>query len=133
MSFTSTNKEDYIVDVPYDRSVEKHNIFNVLKSGIIEKINKIPDVQKLRMHPELTSLVCNIVENSIKNNSKNHKIDKKQLVIEILSAPFSLNVNEIQYIKDQIDYLYTNKKIKALPILKVVLKSITGWLQRKLL
>ena len=133
MSFTSTDKEDYIVDVPYDRSLEKHNIFNVLKSGIIEKINKIPDVQKLRMHPELTSLVCNIVENSIQNNGKNHKIDKKQLVVEILSAPFSLNVNEIQYIKDQIDYLYTNRKIKALPILKVVIKSITGWLQRKLL
>jgi hypothetical protein len=133
MSFTSTKTEDYIVDVPYDRSLEKHNIFNVLKSGIIDKINKIPDVQKLRMHPELTSLVCNIVENSIKNNSKNHKIDKKQLVLEILSAPFSLNINEMQYIKDQIDYLYTNKRIKALPILKVMLKSIGGWLQRKLL
>ena len=85
------------------------------------------------MHPELTSLVCNIVENSIKNNGKNHKIDKKQLVIEILSAPFSLNVNEIQYIKDQIDYLFSNGKIKVIPILKVVLKSITGWLQRKFL
>ncbi len=133
MSFTSTKTEDYIVDVPYDQSLEKHNIFNVLKSGIIDKINKIPDVQKLRMHPELTSLVCNIVENSIKNNSKNHKIDKKQLVLEILSAPFSLNINEMQYIKDQIDYLYTNKRIKALPILKVMLKSIGGWLQRKLL
>ena len=133
MSFTSTNKEDYIVDVPYDRSLEKHNIFNVLKAGIIDKINRIPDVQKLRMHPELTSLVCNIVENSIKNNGKNHKIDKKQLVIEILSTPFNLNANKIQYIKDQIDYLYTNGKIKALPILKVILKSITGWLQRKLL
>ena len=133
MSFTSTKTEDYIVDVPYDRSLEKHNIFNVLKSGIIDKINKIPDFQKLRMHPELTSLVCNIVENSIKNNSKNHKIDKKQLVLEILSAPFSLNINEMQYIKDQIDYLYTNKRIKALPILKVMLKSIDGWLQRKLL
>lgn len=133
MSFTSTDKEDYIVDVPYDKSLEKHNIFNVLKAGIIQKINEIPDVQKLRLHPELTSLVCNIVENSIKNNGKNHKIDKKQLVIEILCAPFSLNANEIQYIKDQIDYLYTNGKIKALPILKVILKSITGWLQRKLL
>ena len=133
MSFTSTDKADYIIDVPYDKSLEKHNIFNVLKSGIIDKINKIPDVQKLRMHPELTSLVCNIVENSIKNNSKNHKIDKKQLVLEILSAPFSLNINEMQYIKDQIDYLYTNKRIKALPILKVMLKSIGGWLQRKLL
>ena len=133
MSFTSTDKDDYIVDVPYDKSLEKHNIFNVLKAGIIQKINEIPDVQKLRLHPELTSLVCNIVENSIKNNGKNHKIDKKQLVIEILCAPFSLNANEIQYIKDQIDYLYTNGKIKALPILKVILKSITGWLQRKLL
>ena len=40
MSFTSTNKEDYIVDVPYDRSLEKHNIFNVLKSGVIEKLIK---------------------------------------------------------------------------------------------
>ena len=39
-------------------------------------MQSIPDIQKLRMNPELTLLVCNIIENSISNNGTTHKIDK---------------------------------------------------------
>ena len=47
--------------------------------------------------------MCNIFENSISNNFKHHKIDKKQLAKKIL---------EIQQVKDQINFLYNNNKIK---------------------
>ena len=63
------------------------------------------------MNPELSLLVCNIIENSISNNGKTHKIDKKQLAVEILSVPFNLTPNEINQIKDQIEFLYNNNKI----------------------
>ena len=47
------------------------------------------------MYLKLTSLTCNIIENSISNNGKTHNIDKKQLAVEILSVIFNLTQNEI--------------------------------------
>ena len=109
-------------------SLEKSNIYNCIKDAIIQKLQKIPELQKLRLNPELTLLVCNIIENSISNNSKNHKIDKKQLACEILSAPFGLNPQEIQQLKDQIDFLYNNNKIvkynKAMKFIKNLLSKV---------
>ena len=108
---SSTTTTDYIVDVPFVNALEKSNIYNCIRDAIIQKLQKIPELQKLKMNPELTLLVCNIIENSINNNSKNHKIDKKQLSIEILTTTFGLTILEIQQIKDQIDFLYNNGKI----------------------
>ena len=125
---SSTTSSDYIVDVPFMHSLEKSNIYNCIKDAIIQKLQKIPELQKLRLNPELTLLVCNIIENSISNNSKNHKIDKKQLACEILSAPFGLNPQEIQQLKDQIDFLYNNNKIvkysKAMKFIKNLLLKV---------
>ena len=109
---SSTSCNDYIVDVPFVHALEKNNIFNCIRDVIIQKLQKIPELQKLKLNPELTLLVCNIIENFISNNSKNHKIDKKQLAIEILTTTFGLTILEIQQLKDQIDFLYNNKKIK---------------------
>ena len=67
--------------------------------------------QWCRIKNYLLTLVCNIIKYSISNNSKHHKIDKKQLVCEILTAPFELNPQEIQQLKDRIDFLYNNNKI----------------------
>jgi hypothetical protein len=133
MSFTTTKTEDYVVEIPFKRLLEKHNLFNVVKEGIILKLRSIPEIQKLKMNPELTGLVCNIIENSIVSNGKKHKLDKMQLATEILTHIFNLNIVEIEYIKTQIEYLVTNGKIKAIPILKKVLNATGAWLSRKLL
>ena len=76
---SSTTSSDYIVDVPFVHALEKSNIYNCIRDAIIQKLQKIPEIQKLRLNPELTLLVCNIIETSISNNSKNYKIDKKTI------------------------------------------------------
>ena len=108
---TSINLFDYIVDVPFVNALEKSNIYNCIKDAVIKKIQNIPEIQKLKMNPELTLLVCNIIENSISNNGTTHKIDKKQLAVEILTVTFNLTAVEITQLKDQIDFLYNNKKL----------------------
>ena len=111
---TSTNPPDYIVDIPFVNALEKSNMYNCIRDAIIVKIQKIPQLQSLKLNVELTLLVCNIIENSINNNSKYHKIDKKQLAVDILQPPFNLNPSEIQQLKDQIDFLYNNNQIVKL-------------------
>ena len=75
--------------------------------------------------------MCNIIENSINNNSKYHKIDKKQLAVDILQPPFNLNPSEIQQLKDQIDFLYNNNQIVKLSGFKKTLNGVSGWFKKK--
>ena len=72
---TSTNSIDYVVDFLFMHSLEKSNIYNCIKDASIQKLQKIPELQKLRQNPKITLLVCNIIDNSISNNSKHHKVD----------------------------------------------------------
>ena len=121
---TSTDAPDYIVDIPFVNALEKSNIYNCIRDAILTKISKIPELQKLRLNVELTLLVCNIIENSISNNSKYHKIDKKQLVVDIFSQAFNLNPAEIQLLKDQIEFLYNNSAIIKISKIKKFFSSI---------
>jgi hypothetical protein len=128
---SSTEPKDYIIDIPFVNALEKSNIYNCIRDAVILKIQKIPQLQSLRLNVELTLLVCNIIENSINNNSKHHKIDKKQLVVDILQPPFNLNTQEQQQLKDQIDFLYNNHQIVKLSGLKKAVNSISGWFKKK--
>jgi len=128
---TSTDAPDYIVDIPFVNALEKSNIYNCIRDAILTKITKIPELQKLRLNVELTLLVCNIIENSISNNSKYHKIDKKQLVIDIFTQAFNLNPAEIQLLKDQIEFLYNNGAIIKISKIKKFFSSITNLLKKK--
>ena len=72
--------------------------------GEIEKLLRaIPEIEKLKLNPEVTELVAIIVENTVKKKSK---IDKKTLVIEGLSLVFSYSPDEIKQLEDQIEYMY---------------------------
>ena len=128
---TSTDAPDYIVDIPFVNALEKSNIYNCIRDAILTKISKIPELQKLRLNVELTLLVCNIIENSINSNSKYHKIDKKQLVVDIFSQAFNLNPAEIQLLKDQIEFLYNNGAIIKISKIKKFFSSITNLLKKK--
>ena len=61
-------------------------IKKIKQKEIVEKVKnvlkEIPDIESLKLNLELTSLICNLVENSSKNIKK-YKILKKDVVIDI--------------------------------------------------
>jgi hypothetical protein len=128
---SSTNAEDYIIDIPFLNALEKSNIYACVRDAIIHKLQKIPELQKMKLNPELTLLVCNIIENSINNNGKYHTIDKQQLCVDIFSTPFNLTPDEIQLLKDQIEFLYNNKQIVKINVLKKGFSTVSKWLIKK--
>ena len=71
-------------------------------------------------------MICNIVENSIHKGNKN-KIDKKQLVCDCIQQLFCLQPQEIEAVKNQIDYLFNNKLIKKIPFLTKSYKFIKSY------
>jgi len=100
---------------------------------IINKIkNEIKSIEKLKLDPELTLLVCNLIENTIPTGNK-YKIDKKDLSLQILTNIFALHDGEKEIINQQIEFLYNNNKIKKVPILTNVKNFALTLLQKKLL
>ena len=76
--------------VEIKNSLQKHFLFYNLLDEIITKLTtEIKSINNFKLDPELTLLVCNLLENSFTTGNK-HKIDKKQLVIQILIQIFNL-------------------------------------------
>jgi len=119
--------------VPIKHSLIKHTMFYNLMDDIINKIkNEIKSIEKLKLDPELTLLVCNLIENTIPTGNK-YKIDKKDLSLQILTNIFALHDGEKEIINQQIEFLYNNNKIKKVPILTNVKNFALTLLQKKLL
>lgn len=115
------------------RKIEK---IHTIKQHIVNKIQQDIDVSKLRdsMHinNELILFVCSCVEELCKSK---YKIDKKEFVVEILNVVFGnlLIPNEINQIKQQIDFAYENDLIKKVDISYKSKVILWNWVCRKFL
>lgn len=124
---------EIIPDVCLKNNLEKHFVFNNTVASLHEKLNTIHDISKLRLDPELTLLVCNLVENTVGANDK-MKLDKKELVVLILAKVFTdLTDAEKESIKTQIEFLFNNGKIKKVKASKKVWYYFKEWVKRRFL
>ena len=70
--------------------------------GVCHKLEtEIPELQSLKLRPELTKLVANTVEAIIEKGNR-YNIDKQQLVVEILTQVFLLSPEEQLRVNQQI-------------------------------
>jgi hypothetical protein len=124
---------EIIPDVCLKNNLEKHFVFNNTVASLHEKLNTIHDISKLRLDPELTLLVCNLVENTVGDNDK-MKLDKKELVVLILAKVFTdITDAEKESIKTQIEFLFNNGKIKKVKTSKKVWYYFKEWVKRRFL
>ena len=83
---------------------------NEIMDFILKDIQKIPNFHMLKNDVEILLHFCNLIENLISKNKQ--KIDKKQLIIDIMVQVFYLNSDaEKDAIAKQIQFLYDNKLI----------------------
>jgi hypothetical protein len=89
--------------------------YNTIDS-IAKMIKAIPKYQELRMHPELTNLTCNLVENFI-SKQLSKCLDKRTIAIEALQKAFEndqFSDDEVNVLITQIEFLHSNDHIKKL-------------------
>ena len=111
-SVVSTAPSVEIPQLNLKHSINKHVQYHGIVRGIVQKIeDEIPELQNLKLNPEITKLVCNLVEEIIKKGNP-FDIDKQQLVLEILSKQFNLTDEEQYQINQQITFLFDNGQIK---------------------
>ena len=124
---------ELIPNVVIKNSLAKHATYHNLITDLSSKIMiSIPKLETLRMDPELTKLVSNSVENSIKNKDSD-KFDKDAIVLQIINKLFDLTPEESSQIENQIEFLKNNKQIKKTSIAKQALKFSLDWVARKFL
>ena len=91
-----------------------HCTYGSLVECIIEEIKKIPDLNSLKMNPDLTKMICTVVEEICSDKKLKGKIEKKSLVVEVLQKSFDLNEEEQKLLSSNIDFICDNDMIKRI-------------------
>ena len=100
-----------------------------VSKAIVEQIKeKNLNLNDLRFDLELTTYICNIIENEIAELEKDEKI---KIVQNIISQLYVLSDPDKSIIQSQIEYLVNNKKIKKIKTSKWVWKSTKNWFVKK--
>jgi len=121
-----SSNEIILPDIKFRNTLKKHNI-NFIEQ-ISDKIKKIPQYDKIKIEIEMIKCVCNIIENVIKNGNKTKQnpIDKKDLVINCLSAVYNYFDSEKLLVSSLIDFIFNNRQIKKSSTYKLVKKFCLG-------
>jgi len=116
---------DALVKIPeltLKSTLKSHVLFELVLDKIVQELKKLPNLQSFKLNNEMASLVCTLIENTVK---KKDKVDKKKLAVQVLTLVFTLNPAEQIVISNQIEYLLENKLIKKIK------KAITTRIFRK--
>lgn len=98
--------------VSVKHSLEKTLLSLDLIERIIKKLEKLVNLKELRLSVELTSYVCNIVENEVIERFT--KEEKEALIVSIIEKLYVCGPDDLAIIKSQIVYLSDNKRIKKI-------------------
>ena len=90
--------------------VLKHYSYEKAVIKVSDKLKSIDNLDALKGTVQVTSLVCRCVEELVKAGNPN-KVDKKNMVLEILNEVFKLNPVETALIGKSIDYLIEDGNI----------------------
>jgi hypothetical protein len=116
-------------------SLKNNILLNVnkteIKTAIIKRITDLNlDLVKWKIDPEFLSLLCNMIEHLVQKKDGINKLDFAiEIVNEMLSG--SLTQDEINIIKNTIDFIHKNKSIKKVSYWKLFKCGIREWLGLK--
>ena len=88
----------------------EHNFLDELKSKILTRLQNVNlHHQKFKLEPKNIQYVCILIESSI---DKNHKINKRDFLIQIFKDLYGLTSEDETIIKQTVDLLHISGKIK---------------------
>lgn len=100
-----------------------------VKAKIITRITQLNiNVPLYKNDNEFLSLICNLVEYLV---VKKDNIDKKDMVLSVYIDLFGLTPEEQETLKNNIDIIHLQKKIKKVSWWKLFKCGVNEWLFRK--
>ena len=117
--------------VEFKHTLASHIEQNKIIDEITQIISQIPNFINLRMDPEVTVYVCNVIEQKIKGEHKKN-VSKLNLATLILTKVWNLEENELDAVIKQIQFLNNNGGIKKVSKSKKYGKYLKQWIIKKL-
>ena len=115
--------------IEFKNSLSKVCKIAELSKAIVDQIReKNLNFNDLRFDLELTTYICNVVENEIIDSDKEDKI---KIIVNIINQLYVLSDADKSIIQSQIEYLVNNKKIKKIKTSKWLWKSTKNWFIKK--
>ena len=105
-------------------SLKKSQLSNDLLVVLRQKIAEYPATHQLKSCQEFILFCCKLIENLVQ---KKDKIDKKELLKDVLKQLFSLQPPELLVLDATVEFLWANSLICKIPLSK---KSI-NWIKQK--
>lgn len=96
--------------IPLKHSLMQSAVFKEISDNMLVYIKQVPNLEEHKLNNELILLLCNLIENLCK---KKHKIDKLNLLITTMKRVIPLTESDEQVIKQAVEFLHSNKTIKA--------------------
>lgn len=98
----------------------KHHefVFSTIKKGV-EKVHSIPNWESLELNQDLLEGLAKGIEDEIIDNDVSpKKIDKKELLREIIQQAFDLDENKMKVVDIMIEYMISKYIIKKKTLVK---------------
>jgi hypothetical protein len=114
----------------FENELLKSKFVTDIKNSVHEKLKEI-NIQQFRTNPELIKIVCNIIWNACNDlKIKEDDLDKKQLVIDILTPLLVYTPVDVAIVKTQIDYVINNNQIVIVKNSYKIAKSVFNFFKR---
>ena len=117
--------------VEFKHTLASHIEQNKIIDEITQIVSQIPNFINLKMDPEVTVYVCNVIEEKIKGKHKKN-VSKINLATLILTKIWNLEENELDAVIKQIQFLNNNGGIKKVSKSKKYGKYLKQWIIKKL-
>jgi hypothetical protein len=100
-----------------------------LKNKIIARVNELNiNISNYKTNEEFIILICNLVEYLV---SKKDNLIKKELVVAVFNELFGLTEDEQEHLKNSIDIIHLQKKIKKISYYKMFICSVSEYFRKK--
>jgi hypothetical protein len=121
--------------VPLKRSLLSSTSKHQLTENIVAQVSSIGDLNSLKRDLEFLLYIARLVETSASEYKGKDKLDKKEVVRNIVVRLFpELNNNQdLDFIDRSIEFLHSNKRIKGISRLAKVAGYVGDYFVRKLL
>jgi len=100
-----------------------------VKTKIISRVNELNiNVSQYKKDNEFLTLICNLIEYLV---TKKDNINKKELVLSVYNDLFGLSSEEQETLKNNIDIVHLQKKIKAVSYWKLFKCGVKEFIFKK--
>ena len=113
-------------------SLKTHYDFHQAVINISTKVMQIPNYLDVKFNPEFISLICDLMQNEIKDDKSSTTVDKIELIIAIYKYIFpNITTTDLDVIRQNMVFFIDNKLIKKMSTINYIFRKSKKYMSKK--